>query len=47
MTLKVDKVGRVILPKPIRDRMGLGPGRHVEFIETAVTPTAPNSFGSS
>ena len=34
MTLKVDKAGRVILPKPIRDRLGLKPGSDLEIRET-------------
>ena len=35
MTLKIDKAGRVVLPKPIRDRMGLVQGGDVELTETA------------
>jgi AbrB family looped-hinge helix DNA binding protein len=34
MTLKIDKAGRVILPKPVRDRLGLGEGSDLEIIET-------------
>jgi len=34
MTLKMDKAGRVILPKPIRDRLGLHEGSALEIIET-------------
>ena len=34
MTLKFDKAGRVILPKPIRDRIGLHAGGDVEVLET-------------
>jgi len=34
MTLKVDKAGRVILPKPIRDRLGLHAGSELEVEET-------------
>jgi AbrB family looped-hinge helix DNA binding protein len=33
MTLKVDKAGRVILPKPIRDRLGLQAGSDLELQE--------------
>ena len=35
MNLKIDKAGRVILPKPIRDRLGLHEGSDLEIIETA------------
>ncbi len=34
MTLKMDKVGRVILPKPLRDRLGLHAGTDLEIQET-------------
>ena len=34
MTLKVDKAGRVILPKPVRDRLGLQAGSDLEVAET-------------
>jgi len=33
MTLKVDKAGRVILPKPVRDRLGLHDGSNLEIEE--------------
>jgi AbrB family looped-hinge helix DNA binding protein len=35
MTLKIDHAGRVILPKPIRDRLGLKAGTDLEIQETA------------
>ena len=34
MTLKVDKVGRVLLPKQVRDRLGLHEGGDLEMTET-------------
>ena len=34
MTLKIDKAGRVILPKPVRDRLGLREGSNLEILET-------------
>jgi AbrB family looped-hinge helix DNA binding protein len=34
MTLKIDKAGRVILPKPVRDRLGLCAGSDLEIQET-------------
>ncbi|MBI3208448.1 MAG: AbrB/MazE/SpoVT family DNA-binding domain-containing protein [Candidatus Solibacter usitatus] len=34
MTLKMDKAGRVILPKPVRDRLGLREGSNVQVLET-------------
>ena len=35
MTLKMDKAGRVILPKPVRDRLGLHAGSDFEIQETS------------
>ena len=34
MTLRIDKAGRVILPKPVRDRLGLCAGSDLEIQET-------------
>ena len=34
MTLKIDKAGRMILPKPVRDRIGLQAGSELEMQET-------------
>jgi len=34
MTVKIDKAGRVVLPKPIRDRLGLREGSDLEVEET-------------
>jgi len=35
MTLKIDGAGRVVLPKPVRDRFGLKAGTDLELQETA------------
>jgi AbrB family looped-hinge helix DNA binding protein len=34
MTVKIDGAGRVILPKPVRDRMGVRGGSELEIRET-------------
>jgi AbrB family looped-hinge helix DNA binding protein len=34
VNLKIDKSGRVTLPKPIRDRLGLRAGSEIELQET-------------
>lgn len=34
MSLQIDKAGRIILPKPVRDRLGLKPGAELEMEET-------------
>jgi AbrB family looped-hinge helix DNA binding protein len=47
MTLRMDKAGRVILPKPVRDRLGLHEGSDLEIVETSegvvLKPTEPRS----
>jgi AbrB family looped-hinge helix DNA binding protein len=35
MTLRIDKGGRVVLPKPVRDHMRLSPGSDLELEERA------------
>jgi AbrB family looped-hinge helix DNA binding protein len=35
MNLKIDKAGRLILPKPVRDRLGLHQGSDLEMTETS------------
>jgi AbrB family looped-hinge helix DNA binding protein len=34
MRTTIDGAGRVVIPKPLRDRAGLRPGQEVEVIET-------------
>lgn len=34
MTLKIDNAGRIVVPKPIRDRLGLRAGSDIEITET-------------
>ena len=33
MTTKIDKFGRILIPKPMRQRMGLTPGSPVSLVE--------------
>jgi AbrB family looped-hinge helix DNA binding protein len=33
MTLKIDNVGRIVLPKPVRERLGLRAGMELEVSE--------------
>ena len=33
--MRVTEKGQVTIPKPIRDRLGIGPGSEVEFVESA------------
>lgn len=35
MTLKIDRVGRIVLPKPVRERLGLTAGSRVKVTERA------------
>ena len=34
MNVKIDKAGRIILPKPVRDRLQLRPGANLELQES-------------
>jgi AbrB family looped-hinge helix DNA binding protein len=34
MTVKIDKAGRIVVPKPIRDRLGLREGSDLDIEET-------------
>lgn len=33
MELKIDKAGRIVVPKPLRERLGFRPGAELEAIE--------------
>jgi AbrB family looped-hinge helix DNA binding protein len=33
MTLRIDKAGRIVVPKPLRDRLGLRPDTELEVLE--------------
>lgn len=35
MTLKIDRAGRIVVPKAVRDRLGLTAGTDLEMRETA------------
>jgi AbrB family looped-hinge helix DNA binding protein len=35
VTLKIDKAGRIVVPKPVRDRFGLHAGSELELLEDA------------
>jgi len=34
MTLKIDSAGRIVLPKPVRERLGLRAGTDLELVES-------------
>jgi AbrB family looped-hinge helix DNA binding protein len=33
MSVTIDKLGRIVVPKPLRDRLGLVPGSELEVVE--------------
>jgi AbrB family looped-hinge helix DNA binding protein len=33
MELRIDKAGRIVVPKPLRERLGLTPGMEIEALE--------------
>jgi AbrB family looped-hinge helix DNA binding protein len=33
MNLKIDQAGRIVVPKPIRERLGLRPDTEIELVE--------------
>jgi AbrB family looped-hinge helix DNA binding protein len=35
MNLKIDQAGRIVVPKPMRDRLGLRPNTELEIVEQA------------
>jgi AbrB family looped-hinge helix DNA binding protein len=35
MSLKIDQAGRIVVPKPMRDRLGLRPNTEIEIVEQA------------
>jgi AbrB family looped-hinge helix DNA binding protein len=35
MTIKIDRAGRIVLPKPVRDRLGLRGGMNLEMTESS------------
>lgn len=35
MNLKIDRAGRIVVPKPIRQRLGLHPNTEIELVEQA------------
>ncbi|MBI4910042.1 MAG: AbrB/MazE/SpoVT family DNA-binding domain-containing protein [Acidobacteria bacterium] len=45
MTVQIDKAGRIVLPKPVRDQLGLEPGTSLELrvAERQVILLAPDT----
>ena len=33
MTLKIDQAGRIVVPKPVRERLGFRPGADLDVVE--------------
>jgi AbrB family looped-hinge helix DNA binding protein len=47
MTVKMDSAGRIILPKPVRDHLGLTPGAEFELSEQNGRLTLSPTQGTS
>ena len=47
MTLKIDNAGRLVIPKPLRDRMRLDAGADLEVEETAEGAVAPTDLSKA
>lgn len=46
MTIKIDKAGRVFLPKPVRDRLGLHEGSDLEMQDPGRIGAQTRRFGA-